>query len=121
MSQRVYIFLMRTHQDLAKTLKPSERGELEILTLLELYLKKSLLRVEKIGRGYAWLDTGTHGSLIEAGNFVKTLQKRQGLQVANLEEIAFNQGWIDRYQLEKSARYFSNTDYGDYLLSLLEE
>ena len=88
---------------------------------MELYLEKFLLRVEKIGRGYAWLDTGTHGSLIEAGNFVKTLQKRQGLQVANLEEIAFNQGWIDTCQLEKSARYFSNTDYGDYLLSLLEE
>jgi glucose-1-phosphate thymidylyltransferase len=114
-------FLDEDAPELAKTLKPSDRGELEILTLLELYLSKSLLRVEKIGRGYAWLDTGTHGSLIEAGNFVKTLQKRQGLQVANLEEIAFNEGWIDRHQLEKSARYFSNTDYGDYLLLLLEE
>jgi glucose-1-phosphate thymidylyltransferase len=114
-------FLDEDAPELAKTLKPSDRGELEILTLLELYLKKSLLRVEKIGRGYAWLDTGTHGSLIEAGNFVKTLQKRQGLQLANLEEIAFNQGWIDKYELEKSAKYFSNTDYGDYLLSLLEE
>jgi len=114
-------FLDEDAPELAKTLKPSDRGELEILTLLELYLSKSLLRVEKIGRGYAWLDTGTHGSLIEAGNFVKTLQKRQGLQVANLEEIAFNQGWTDRYQLEKSARYLSNTDYGDYLLLLLEE
>ena len=114
-------FLDEDAPELVKTLKPSDRGELEILTLLELYLSKSLLRVEKIGRGYAWLDTGTHGSLIEAGNFVKTLQKRQGLQVANLEEIAFNQGWTDRYQLEKSARYLSNTDYGDYLLLLLEE
>ena len=114
-------FLDEDAPELAKTLKPSDRGELEILTLLELYLSKSLLRVEKIGRGYAWLDTGTHGSLIEAGNFVKTLQKRQGLQVANLEEIAFNQEWTDRYQLEKSARYLSNTDYGDYLLLLLEE
>ena len=114
-------FLDEDAPSLAKTLNPSDRGELEILALLELYLKKSLLKVEKIGRGYAWLDTGTHESLIEAGNFVKTLQKRQGLQVANLEEIAFNHGWIDRCQLEKSAMYFSNTDYGNYLLLLLEE
>ena len=103
----------------AKSLKPSARGELEILSLLEIYMGESKLTVEKIGRGHAWLDTGTHGSLIDAGNFVRTLQKRQGLQIGNIEEISFKNGWIDRDKLKEHAILFHATDYGKYLLSLL--
>ncbi len=104
----------------ARAVKPSERGELEITTLLEMYLAEGLLRVNRMGRGYAWLDTGTHGSLLDAGNFVRTLTNRQGLQTGCLEEIAFESGWISKEDLQKRAALFSKNDYGTYLNSLLD-
>ncbi|WP_425053923.1 glucose-1-phosphate thymidylyltransferase RfbA [Psychromarinibacter sp. S121] len=104
----------------AKTIKPSARGELEIVSLLETYLKDGSLLVEKMGRGYAWLDTGTHGSLLDAGNFVRTLSVRQGMQSGCPEEIAYLAGWIDRAQLKKHAETFRKTDYGAYLARLAE-
>ena len=100
-------------------MQPSARGELEITTLLEMYLHEGLLDVKRMGRGYAWLDTGTHGSLLDAGNFVRTLEKRQGQQTGCLEEIGYDQGWIDRAALEKRAAMFKKNDYGRYLKSLL--
>lgn len=103
----------------ARAVQPSLRGELEITDLLQLYLDEGALRVETMGRGYAWLDTGTHGSLLEAGNFVRTLQDRQGLQTGCPEEIAFDQGWIDRDQLKARAALFAKNDYGRYLERLL--
>lgn len=103
----------------ARAVQPSPRGELEITDLLQLYLDEGALRVETMGRGYAWLDTGTHGSLLEAGNFVRTLQDRQGLQTGCPEEIAFDQGWIDRDQLKVRAALFAKNDYGRYLERLL--
>lgn len=103
----------------ARQVQPSPRGELEITDLLQLYLDEGALRVETMGRGYAWLDTGTHGSLLEAGNFVRTLQDRQGLQTGCPEEIAFDQGWIDRDQLKARAALFAKNDYGRYLERLL--
>lgn len=105
----------------ARLLKPSGRGELEITTLLEMYLAEGALNVEKMGRGYAWLDTGTHGSLLDAGNFVRTLETRQGLQVGCLEEIAFMQGWIDREQLRRQADIFEKVEYGAHIARLLNE
>jgi glucose-1-phosphate thymidylyltransferase len=105
---------------LAKKVKPSARGELEITSLLEMYLERGDLTVEKLGRGYAWLDTGTHGSLLDAGNFVRTLEARQGLQTGSPEEIAFDQGWIDRPTLLKAADRFGKTSYGRYLKRLAE-
>ena len=104
----------------ARNIQPSARGELEITTLLEQYLKDSLLKVHKMGRGYAWLDTGTHASLLDAGNFARTLENRQGLQTGCLEEIAFEQGWITPDQLRTRAAMFAKNDYGDYLLRLLD-
>jgi glucose-1-phosphate thymidylyltransferase len=104
----------------AAEVTPSARGELEITTLLEMYLAEGLLSVEKMGRGYAWLDTGTHGSLLDAGNFVRTLERRQGLQTGSPDEIAFNQGWIDRGQLEARAARFGKNEYGRYLMGLLD-
>ena len=104
---------------LAREVQPSARGELEITSLLELYLKAGKLRVERMGRGYAWLDTGTHGSLLDAGNFVRTLQMRQGLQTGCLDEIAFENGWIDATALEARADQFGKNDYGRYLRTLL--
>ncbi len=104
---------------LARDVKPSERGELEITTLLEMYLHAGKLGVERMGRGYAWLDTGTHASLLDAGNFVRTLSQRQGLQTGCLDEIAFEQGWIDRAALEERAQAFRKNDYGKYLAALL--
>ena len=92
---------------------------MEITSLLELYLKAGKLRVERMGRGYAWLDTGTHGSLLDAGNFVLTLQMRQGLQTGCLDEIAFENGWIDATALEARADQFGKNDYGRYLRTLL--
>lgn len=112
-------FLDNTAPDRAREVKPSERGELEITTLLEMYLHDGLLDVKKMGRGYAWLDTGTHGSLLDAGNFVRTLEQRQGQQTGCLEEIAFGQGWIGREQLAERAKTFSKNDYGRYLQGLL--
>ena len=114
-------FLDGTAPDRAAAVKPSPRGELEIVDLLESYLADGTLSVEKMGRGYAWLDTGTHGSLLDAGNFVRTLQARQGLQVGCLDEIAFRAGWIDRVALESRAAVFAKNDYGRYLQSILAE
>ena len=103
----------------AEKVQPSPRGELEITTLLEMYLHDDLLSVEKMGRGYAWLDTGTHASLLDAGNFVRTLQDRQGLQSGSPEEIAYEAGWITNAQLEERIKIFAKTDYGTYLRNLL--
>lgn len=105
----------------AKEIKPSERGELEIVTLLETYLADGTLNVEPMGRGYAWLDTGTHGSLLDAGNFVRTLAKRQGMQSGCPEEIAYTQGWISNDTMRKHAEMFKKTEYGKYLETLLRE
>ena len=104
----------------ARDIKPSPRGELEITTLLELYLAEDKLQVHKMGRGYAWLDTGTHASLLDAGNFARTLENRQGLQTGCLEEIAFEQGWINESQLRERAALFAKNAYGDYLLRLID-
>lgn len=105
----------------AKTVKPSARGELEITTLLETYLDEGSLGVEIMSRGYAWLDTGTHSSLLDAGNFVRTLQQRQGLQVGCPEEIAYKNGWIDGKQLQLAGRNFAKTEYGQYLLRMVKD
>jgi glucose-1-phosphate thymidylyltransferase len=94
---------------------------LEIADLLDIYLKAGHLTVEKMGRGFAWLDTGTHASLLDAGNFVRTLQARQGLQVGCPDEIAYRAGWIDRAALAKRAEIFRKNDYGIYLASILNE
>jgi glucose-1-phosphate thymidylyltransferase len=107
--------------ELAKNLQPSPRGELEITDLNRLYLEQGKLNVEIMGRGYAWLDTGTHDSLLEAGQFIATIEKRQGLKVACPEEIAFRQGWINPEQLEALAQPLAKNGYGQYLLSLLKE
>ncbi len=103
----------------ARAVKPSPRGELEIVTLLETYLADGTLSVERMGRGYAWLDTGTHGSLLDAGNFVRTLSMRQGMQSGCPEEIAYQAGWIDDAQMRQHAETYKKTDYGRYLSSLL--
>jgi glucose-1-phosphate thymidylyltransferase len=105
----------------ARQVRPSARGEMEITTLLETYLQDGLLTVELMGRGFAWLDTGTHGSLLDAGNFVRTLENRQGLQTGCPEEIAFRQGWIDGAQLRAQAQRYSKNNYGDYLAGLLTD
>ena len=112
-------FLDATAPARARQVQPSPRGELEITDLLQMYLDEGDLRVETMGRGYAWLDTGTHGSLLEAGNFVRTLEKRQGLQTGCLEEIAWEQGWISREELATRAKLFAKNDYGRYLERLL--
>lgn len=104
----------------AKNLKPSARGELEITDLNRLYLNAGNLHTEIMGRGYAWLDTGTHDSLLEAGQFIATIEKRQGLKVACPEEIAYRQGWINVAQLEKLAQPLAKNGYGKYLLSLIK-
>ena len=105
----------------ARTIKPSERGELEITSLLQSYLDDGLLEVEQIGRGYAWLDTGTHASLLDAGNFVRTLSERQGQQVGCPEEISWRKGWIDDAQMDAQAKALGKSGYGAYLARLLEE
>ena len=107
--------------DLAKTLKPSPRGELEITDLNRLYLEHGRLSVEIMGRGYAWLDTGTHESLLDASQFIATLENRQRLKVACPEEIAFRKGWIDAGQLEALAQPLTKNGYGQYLLRILKE
>ncbi len=107
--------------ELAKQVKPSARGELEITTLNEMYLKKNQLNVELLGRGFAWLDTGTHESLIEASVFIHTIEKRQGFKVACLEEIAFNKGWLNKEQVLEEARLMSKTEYGQYLIQIAGE
>jgi glucose-1-phosphate thymidylyltransferase len=103
----------------AREVTPSARGELEIVTLLESYLTEGALSVERLGRGYAWLDTGTHGSLLDAGNFVRTLSDRQGMQSGCPEEIAYAKGWIDAEKLAEHAKTFEKTAYGKYLAGLL--
>ncbi|EHD22418.1 MULTISPECIES: glucose-1-phosphate thymidylyltransferase RfbA [Brenneria] len=105
--------------EMAKQVKPSSRGELEITTLNEMYLEKGLLNVELLGRGFAWLDTGTHDSLIEASQFVHTIEKRQGFKVACLEEIAFRKGWMTKEQVAEEAKSLSKTHYGQYLARLI--
>lgn len=112
-------FLDGTAPARAAKVRPSDRGELEITTLLEMYLEEGALNVQMMGRGYAWLDTGTHGSLLDAGNFVRTLEKRQGLQTGSPDEIAYQQGWISNEQLEDRAKIFAKNDYGRYLEGLL--
>lgn len=102
----------------AGRIRPSARGELEITSLLEIYLAEGTLSVETMGRGYAWLDTGTHESLLDAGNFVRTLEARQGLQMGSPDEIAFSQGWISRADLQARARLFRKNAYGTYLQGL---
>jgi glucose-1-phosphate thymidylyltransferase len=113
-------FLDGTAPARARAVQPSPRGELEITTLLEMYLAEGALSVEQMGRGFAWLDTGTHASLLDAGNFVRTLTERQGQQVGSPEEIAFAQGWITPDQLAARARLFGKTAYGSYLAALLD-
>lgn len=106
--------------ELAKQVQPSYRGELEITTLNEMYLKRNSLNVEMLGRGFAWLDTGTYESLLEAAQFVETIEKRQGYKVACLEEIAYNNGWLMKQDLLARAELMAKNSYGEYLLSLLK-
>lgn len=106
---------------IAKDVKPSARGELEITDVNNAYLARGDLRVERFGRGFAWLDTGTHDSLLDASHYVQTVEKRQGLKVACLEEIAYQQGWIDRDKLLACAKALGKTGYGQYLYKLAEE
>lgn len=114
-------FLDGTAPARARKVKPSPRGELEITSLLEMYLNDGALSVETMGRGFAWLDTGTHGSLLDAGNFVRTLEKRQGQQTGCLEEIAYEQGWITRDDLRARAEVFRKNDYGAYIKNILKD
>ena len=107
--------------EIAKSIKPSARGELEITDVNNAYLNSGNLNVELLGRGFAWLDTGTHDSLLEAGQFVATIENRQGLKVACLEEIGYRSGWLDAESLRKEAQALSKTGYGQYLLRILKE
>ena len=106
---------------IAKKVKPSDRGELEITTVNQMYLERGDLNVELLGRGFAWLDTGTHESLLEAAHFVETVQNRQGYKVACLEEIALHNGWLTKEQVLEIGQSMSKNDYGQYLISLVEE
>ncbi|AGJ85109.1 glucose-1-phosphate thymidylyltransferase RfbA [Raoultella ornithinolytica] len=107
--------------EMAKKVKPSARGELEITTLNEMYLELGNLHVEKLGRGFAWLDTGTHESLLEASQFIHTIEQRQGFKVACLEEIAYRKGWLSKDEVLAQAKVLSKTQYGQYLQMLVEE
>ena len=107
--------------DVARSIKPSARGELEITTVNQVYLERGDLYVEILGRGFAWLDTGTHDSLIEASHFVQTVEKRQGFKIACLEEIAFRAGWLDHDAVRRSGEALGKTGYGQYLLRLIED
>jgi glucose-1-phosphate thymidylyltransferase len=106
--------------EIAKNVKPSERGEVEITSVNQAYLEKDNISVELLGRGYAWLDTGTHDSLLEAGTFVETIEKRQGYKIACLEEIAWRNGWLNDSQLRSTGHELAKNSYGQYLLSLLD-
>lgn len=106
--------------EIAKSLKPSDRGELEITAVNQIYLQRGELYVEKLGRGFAWLDTGTQSSLLEASMYVETIEARQGLKIACLEEIAWRRGWINNAAMEKAGELFSKNDYGQYILKLLQ-
>jgi glucose-1-phosphate thymidylyltransferase len=106
---------------IAKSVQPSDRGELEITDVNRAYLEKGELKVNLLGRGFAWLDTGTHESLLEAAQFVETIEKRQGYKIACLEEIAFNQGWLSRSEVEAQASQLKKNGYGEYLMDLLED
>lgn len=114
-------FLDGTAPERAQSVTPSARGELEITSLLEMYLEDGSLTVRQLGRGYAWLDTGTHGSLLDAGNFVRTLSDRQGQQIGSPDEIAYQAGWISDDALRDRAAMFGKNDYGAYLLGLLPD
>jgi glucose-1-phosphate thymidylyltransferase len=114
-------FYDRQVVELAKQLKPSARGELEITHLNQLYLQQGRLHVEIMGRGYAWLDTGTHESVLDASHFIATIERRQGLKVACLEEIAYRNKWIDAAQLERLAKQLMKNGYGHYLMRVLKE
>ena len=107
--------------DIAKAVQPSHRGEVEITDINKAYLELGELNVELLGRGFAWLDTGTHESLLEAAQFVETIEKRQGYKIACLEEIAFNNGWLTKEQLQKAGDALMKNGYGQYLLSLVSE
>jgi glucose-1-phosphate thymidylyltransferase len=107
--------------DFAKNLKPSARGELEITDINKMYLERNCLNVERLGRGFAWLDTGTHASMADAANYIRTIQDRQGLQISCLEEIAWRKKFISDEQLEKLASPLSKSKYGKYLLNLLRQ
>ncbi len=107
--------------DIARNIKPSARGELEITDVNRVYLERQKLKVEIMGRGYAWLDTGTHDSLLEAGQFIATIEKRQGLKLACPEEIAWRQNWVNDESLEQLAQSYAKTGYGQYLYNLLKE
>lgn len=113
-------FVDGTAPERARAVKPSERGELEITSLLELYLGDGQLHVQRMGRGYAWLDTGTHASLLDAGNFVRTIEERQGQQIGSPEEIAFQSGWLTRDELIKEAQKYAKNGYGRYLTNLAD-
>ena len=113
-------FYDNTIVEKAKQVKPSARGELEITSINQMYLDEGTLNVELLGRGFAWLDTGTHDSLMEAGHFVQTIESRQGLKVACLEEIAYNKGWLSKEELAERIKPLSKTGYGQYLQRLLE-
>ena len=106
--------------EIAKQVKPSDRGELEITTVNQMYMERGDLNVELLGRGFAWLDTGTHESLLEAGLFVETVEKRQGFKIACLEEIAYNNGWLRVEQVQKTGSELSKNSYGKYLLDLIK-
>ena len=106
--------------EMAKQITPSERGELEITTINQLYLEQNRLKVELLGRGFAWLDTGTHESLMDASNFVYTIEKRQGLKVACLEEIAYRKGWVNKADLQELVNPLAKTGYGQYIQKLIE-
>lgn len=107
--------------NIAKQVQPSHRGELEITSINQAYLEQGQLHVEQLGRGFAWLDTGTHESLLEAAQFVETIEKRQGYKIACLEEIAMNNGWITKEQVMEQGKLLSKNGYGQYLLKLVEE
>ena len=106
--------------DIAKSIKPSERGELEITAVNQKFLEDDKLNIQILGRGFAWLDTGTHDSLIEASNYIETIEKRQGLKIACLEEIAYNNGWISKEQVICLAQSMKNNQYGQYLLDMIQ-